>query len=1281
MKITQFYHLDEGDNETCYHVVTQNSIDVGQAKKLEPFLQDLPGQAIVIQNPNTENDVIEVGTRPASVTPWSSNAVSVLQDCGLPVIRIEKTRRLLVPAGEGQEEFIAEVHDRMTECPYPENDPRFLMSFLEVEPEPVFTVPVLVQYEAVLMKTSKEYGLAFDEGLIAHFVKLFQELGRDPTIVELFQIGQMCSDHSRHITWNAKLVLDGKLMPFTLFDLAKEPYKERVAMGTSNDIIAFHDNASAIRGFPVKALVVTSEGRYVTREELRHPILGCETHNYPTSVSAFHGSITGIVGCYRDPQGTGRGAVLLYSSAGFCTGFPRIPGYWIPGEEFVPNVYPPNLATPLKIMLEAPAGAWAGGNQCGVPVIQGFTRAVELMVGQKGKEERYGYLKTLMYAGNTAYLLDEHVEKGKAEPGMAIVQIGGEAYPVGLGGAAGSSQILGSQDAGLDFNAVQRGNPQMARRVANVIRRCIELGNLNPIVSIHDQGAGGPCNVLTELIEKTGGRIRLYKINLGDPTMSVIQIWCAEYQERQGLLIRYEDMERFQAICDDEDCPCEVLGDVTDDGKITVFATPEDEAKGNPCVDLPIERVVSGLPETVIEDSSTESYGKPLVLPDDLTIWEALKRVFRQVDVGSKAYLVHHVDRSVGGLVAQQQCCGPLQLPIADIAVSALAHFSLEGMASAIGEQPTIMMLDQEAGARMALVEAITKLWWARITKWEDISFPANWMWPARLPGEMVKLYRAAKALHDFSLALNLGQGGGKDSSSMAAKLYEQVIKSLETLVIKVYATIKDITKVITPDLKFPGQSSLIHIDLSRGKRRLGGSALAQAFGQLGYECPDMNDPDLLIRTFNTIMQLIDQELILSGHNTTSDGFAVSVMEMAFAGNCGIAVDIPGSESIFGEFFAKEPGGIVEVHKEDESKVLSLLGEANIPAQIIGETNHRKAISISHRGQVVLEADTDELRQMWSETSYQFERLQINPECADSERRNTAIGRPPVYELTFTPKPTAPEIMIRTRKPQVAILREVGTNGEREMATVFMAVGFEARDVPMKSLIAGKQNLDGVSGIVYPGGFSFMDVFGAGKGWAFKIRNNFGLQKMFQNFRNDPGKWSLGVCNGHQTMKWLWWLYPELMHDHPLSVRNLSGAFESRWVNVVIPENTKAMMLQGMGGSKLGVYVAHGEGRFWSPNGEAKDFLDKGLVGMQYLNPAGQVTGEKEFPWNPNGSPLGITCLCSEDGNHLAMMPHPERSYEKWQWPWMPMDWQELKASPWLKMFQNALDSSLEARK
>jgi phosphoribosylformylglycinamidine synthase len=649
---------------------------------------------------------------------------------------------------------------------------------------------------------------------------------------------------------------------------------------------------------------------------------------------------------------------------------------------------------------------------------------------------------------------------------------------------------------------------------------------------------------------------------------------------------------------------------------------------------------------------------------------EALESVLKQVDVGSKAYLTNRVDRSVGGLVAQQQCCGPLQLPVADVAVSALAHFSLEGMASAIGEQPTIMMLNQEAGARMALTEALTNLMWARITRWEDVSFSANYMWPARFPGEMCKLYRAAMALRDISLALGLGQDGGKDSSSMAAMMGEQLIKSPETLVIKVYSTIKDITKVITPDIKFPKQSSLIHIDLANGKRRLGGSALAQAFGQLGDECPDMEDSELLKRTFSLIMQLIDQEIILSGHDTTSDGFAVTAMEMAFAGNCGIDVGIPGNESTMSEFFAKEPGAIIEVYKKDEKSVMSLLEKANVPAKIIGETTIEKTIVISHQGQIVLEAGTDELRQMWSETSYQYERLQINPECADAERRNTAIGRPPVYELTFTPEPTAPEVFIRTKKPKVAILREVGTNGEREMAAAFTAVGFDARDVPIKSLISGKQTLDPFRMSVFPGGFSFMDVFGAGKGLALKIRNNFGLQKMFQDFRQDPRKCSFGVCNGDQTMKWLWWLYPEMMHDHPLSVCNISRAFESLWVNVVIPENTKAMMLKGMGGTKMGIYVAHGEGCFWSPNGGAEEFLKKGLVGMQYINPDGQPT--EKYPWNPNGSPLGITSLCSEDGNHLTMMPHPERSYEKWQWPWMPTDWPELKASPWLKMFQNA---------
>lgn len=1276
-KITQFFRRDSNETETCFHVVSEQSLSIDQCSKLKPFFQEFPEQDIVIQNSGIEGDVVEVGTRPARTTHWSSSAVSVLHDCGLPVERVEVTQRFLVPSSSNREEYIAHAHDRMTECPYPKDVPRFLMSFMDVEPEPVFTVPVLKQEADILREISKKYGLAYDEGLISHFVELFQGLERDPTIVELFQIGQMCSDHSRHITWNANLVLDNERMPYSLFDLAKAPYEERIAKGTSNDIIAFYDNASVIRGFPVMALVVSPDGRYIIRKEYRHPVLGAETHNYPTSVSSFQGAITGLVGCYRDPQGTGRGAVLLFSAAGFCTGYPRIEGYPISGEEFVPNVYPLNLEHPRDIMIGAPAGAWSGGNQCGVPVLHGFTRAIELIVGDEKERERYAYLKTLMYAGNTAYILDMHTKKGKAEKGMDVDQIGGPAFLVGLGGATGSSQILGSQDANLDFSAVQRGNPQMARVVANVIRRCIELGIRNPIVSIHDQGAGGPCNVLTELIEKTGGRIRLYKINLGDPTMSAVQIWCAEYQERQGILIRPEDREMFQQICDEEDCPLEVLGKVTDDGKITVYATREDEDKGIAVVDLPIEKVVSGLPETVIKDTSTKPYGRPLIIPDALTIPQALEKVLQQVDVGSKAYLVNRVDRSVGGLVAQQQCCGPLQLPVSDVAVSALAHFSLKGMASAIGEQPTIMLLNQEAGARMALTEAITNLMWARVTQWEDIGFPANYMWPARFPGEMCKLYRAAVALRDFSIALGLGQGGGKDSSSMAAMLVEELIKSFETLVINVFCPIEDISKVITPDIKFAGQSFLIHIDLARGKRRLGGSAFANALGQPGDVCPDMKDAGLLIRCFNTVMELIDRQLILSGHDTTGDGFAVTALEMAFSGNCGIDIVIPGQENIFGEFFAKEPGAIVEVLNNEVDTVLGIFDDNDVPAVVVGKTLDEKRITISNQNKVQLDDSTDKLRQQWSETSYQFERLQINRECADAERRNTAVGLPPVYELTFEPKSFFPEIITRTKKPLVAILREKGTNGEREMAAAFTAAGFEAHEVPMKKLISGKITLDKYPGIVFPGGFSFMDVFGAGKGWAFKIRYNDMLRGQFMRFRNDPKKWSLGVCNGDQSLKWLWWLYPDLKEHHPLSVQNVSGAFESRWVNITIPENTRAKMLKGMGDTKMGVYVAHGEGRFWSSSISANNLFADGLVGMQYIGPDGLPAGEDKYPENPNGSELGIASLCSHDGNHLTMMPHPERSYELWQWPWLPHGWESLEASPWMKIFQNAYEMSV----
>ena len=549
-------------------------------------------------------------------------------------------------------------------------------------------------------------------------------------------------------------------------------------------------------------------------------------------------------------------------------------------------------------------------------------------------------------------------------------------------------------------------------------------------------------------------------------------------------------------------------------------------------------------------------------------------------------------------------------------------------------------------------------------------------MWPARSPGEMCKLYRAAKSLEVFSLELGIAQDGGKDSGSMALKMLEQLIKSPETLVCKVYASIEDVRKVITPDIKLPGESFLIHIDLSKGKRRLGGSAFAQSLGQLGDECPDMEDPGLLIRTFNLIMQLIDQDLILSGHDTTSDGLAVTVMEMAFAGNCGININIPGGEDVYAEMFAKEPGAAIEVHDDCLITVTSFLRKEGIPFLKLGKTTPDKLISIAHQGQSTLSDDSDKMRQLWEETAYQIERLQINPDCADAEKKNTATGRPPVYELTFIPKPTAPEILTRTIKPKVAILREQGTNGEREMAAAFEYVGFDARDVLMKHLISGKMTLDGFSGLVWSGGFSFMDVFGGGKGAALKIEYNNVLQTMFQIFRNGPSKWSLGVCNGDQIMKWLKWLYPEMGNDHPLSIKNVSRAFESRWLNVKIPKNTRAMMLQGMGGSKLGVYIAHGEGRFWTPSGKTDYFLENGLVGMQFIDPDGEST--EKYPFNSNGSADGITSLCSECGNHLAMMPHPERTFQRSRLPWKPMKWNDLKASPWIKMFQNAYDYSVE---
>jgi phosphoribosylformylglycinamidine synthase len=1252
--------------EYCFNVDASAPLSSNELSILRQLLADGFISETLSETPigPAGQEVVELGPRMNFATAYSTNIVAICQTCGLgKVTRIERSRRYLLPSGADKGRFIREHHDRMTECLYDQPLQTFETGIV---PEPVFEIPLLEKGPDALLEIP---GLAMDAWDRKLYYEYFvKEERRNPTIVEIRDLDNANSEHSRHGYFKGKLMIDGVAMPETLMEIVKSTLKAN----PSNSIIAFKDNSSGMKGFDCWTILPGEPGKpapFKKQKMQYHIIFTAETHNFPTGVAPFPGAETGTGGRIRDVQATGKGGLVVAGTAAYCVANLLIPGYDLPWED-KNSVYPLSLASPLTIEIRASDGASDYGNKFGEPVILGFTRSFDERL-QNG--DRWAWIKPIMFTGGIGQIDDSHIEKGEARNGMLIVQVGGPAYGIGLSGGSASSKLQGENEEELDFNAVQRGDAEMEQKMNRVIRACIEMGGHSPIISAHDQGAGGPANVLKELVEKTGGKIELRRIKLGDPTLSALQIWIAEYQERCGFLIHPKRLEEFKSMCEREKVNGEVLGEVTGDGRFVVH----DERDDSTPVNLNLAKVLGNMPQKTFKDERKVDSLKPLELPEGLTVEEALSRVLRNLAVGSKRFLTNKVDRSVTGLIARQQCCGPLQLTVGDVAVIAQSHFGLTGAATSIGEQPIKMLVNPKAGARMAVGEALTNMVWAQISRLEDVKCSANWMWAPKLPGEGAALYDAACAMRDLMVQLGIAVDGGKDSLSMATRVGDEIVKSPRELVISAYATMPDITKVITPDIKNPGHSKLIFIDIAQQKARLGGSALAHVYGQVGNESPDVDDPETLKRAFHAIQKLMSENLILAGHDVSDGGIITTFLEMAFAGNCGLRFRMDGSWSTFERLFAEELGAVIECHRNDVKKVLQILDSFRLPSILIGETTEEKKILVTYRSQKVLESDMPILREWWEETSYHIERLQMNSQCADEERKNIFDRKGPSYVIPFKLKPTPASILKAKSKPEVAILREEGSNGDREMTSAFYQAGFSPWDVTMNDLITGRMTLERFRGLVSVGGFSYADVPESAKGWAAAIRFNENLRKMFDDFYRRSDTFSLGVCNGCQLfalLGWVPWLgIPD--HQQPRFVQNLSGRFESRWATVKILESP-AIMFKGMADSTLGIWVAHGEGRLYFPDPTLMgEVIDKKLVPVVFVDDEGRVDRKvsKSYPFNPNGSPFGITGLCSPDGRHLAMMPHPERSFLKWQWPWLPGDLKDgVRESPWIQMFQNA---------
>ena len=1254
--------------EECYQIEASSPLTSDQLRVVKLILADGFVIETVAEKARIQDgdQFVRIGPRLNFATPDSSNLITQCHACGIPQItRIEKFLHYRYKDA-AEKDVIVASHDKMTECEYPKSLSTFDSG---VVPEPVWEVDMIRGGPDALLEIE---GLPFDAYDRQRYYDYFVgKLKRNPTCVEIFDLANADSDHSRHHAFKGKIVIDGEEMPGTLMDIVRATWEAN----PDNSVIAFHDNASAIQGFECWSLLPENPGRVsrYTRKKLTYHILfTAETHNFPSGVAPYPGAETGLGGWYRDGKNPGRGALVLFALAGYCTGRLNIPGYPLPWEQdFADFQYPHNLASGLQVAVEASNGVSDYGNCLGVPAKGGFFRSFGIRLPWG---ERVEFVKPIVYVGGGGIIDSRHTKKGEAIKGLRIVQIGGPAYNVGFGGGAASSMHQGENVAELDFNAVQRGDPEMERKGAEVIKTCVEMGDDNPIISAHDQGAGGPGNVLKELVEKSGGLVHVRRIKLGDPTLSTLQIWVAEYQERFAFLVHPDKMDIFEAICRRENVNCENLGEVTGDGKFTVI----DDNDGSTPVNIDLDFVLGDVPQKVFKDERVVHDLQPVTLPEDLTFESALLRVLTEPSVACKSWLVDKVDRHVLGRTALQQAVGPLGLPLADCSITALSPIDTVGSVAALGEQPYKLLVDPAAGGEMAIAEMLTNMVWALITDLRDIKCSANWMWAPKVKGERAAMYDTAVAIRDLMIAISIAIDGGKDSLSMATHILNETVKSLRQLVIGGYAPCPDIRKFVTPDIKCPGNSLIVLVDPSKGQARLGGSTLAHVYGgQIGNDSPRIEYADLLVRAFQLTQEFIRDGLILSGHDRSDGGLAVALVEMAFGGNCGLDLQIESKHSVIQNMLAEEVGLLYEIEPRHEDRVLSMLHSLGVPAKVIGKTTPQNQISLKYNESDELNLPMTTLRWEWMKTSMHLEAQQSKAENSMSivrEKYETLnAARAPIYKIPFSPKPTAPEIMLRAKKYPTIVLRDEGTNGYEEMIVAAELAGLDPFNVHMTDLLNGLVSLDDFLFLIIPGGFSHKDVPQSGKGFAAKIKFNERVWEMLQRFIERPNTLTAGICNGCQvnTLLGLVPWHGIKPAKQPRMIRNKSGMFESPWVHLRV-NDSPSVLHRGMAGTVFGAWVAHGEGQFYFPDAEVFDkTVEQKLITMQYVDHTGKPT--QKYPLNPNGSPLAIAGLTTPDGRHTVCMPHPiDRSFYSWQCQWLPDEFKDLEVTPWLKMYQNA---------
>ena len=1288
-------------SEFWYFAASDARLTADDAAKLEALID---AQSVAAPQLSDGLNLFLVTPRLGTVSPWASKATDIAHNCGLSQItRIERGMAVWVSGRLNEDEkraWASLLHDRMTESVLPDFQAAAKL-FAHPEAQTFATVDVLGGGRDALVKANTELGLALSPDEIDYLVENYRALNRNPSDVELMMFAQANSEHCRHKIFNADFVLNGQAQEKSLFRMIRDTH-EAHPEGT---VVAYKDNASIIEGAKIWRFyphAAENQG-YRFAEEDTHILMKVETHNHPTAIAPFAGAATGAGGEIRDEGATGRGARPKAGLTGFTVSNLNIPGFAQPWEQ--PYGKPGHLASALDIMIDGPIGGAAFNNEFGRPNLLGYFRTFE----QEFDGQMRGYHKPIMIAGGLGNIQAQQTHKNEIPEGALLIQLGGPGMLIGLGGGAASSMDTGSNDSSLDFNSVQRGNPEIERRAQEVIDRCWQLGEANPIIAIHDVGAGGLSNAFPELVNDAGrGAVfKLRDVPLEEHGLTPLQIWCNEAQERYVLSVLPENLDTFSALCERERCPFAVVGTATDDGHLQV----RDDLYSNNPVDLPLNVLLGKPPKTTRRDetvrrAATEGspFGKKAFSGSQIDLKEAAYRVLRLPAVAAKNFLITIGDRSVGGLTARDQMVGRYQTPVADCAVTMMGFDTYRGEAMAMGEKPAVALFDAPASGRMCIGEAVTNLAAVNIGDIGNIKLSANWMAACGNAGEDEKLYRTVQAVSETCQDLGISIPVGKDSLSMKTVWTDDgeqksVISPL-SLVITGFAPVADVRKTVTPELKNVADSVLLLVDLGFGKARMGGSALAQVYNETGGEAPDIDAGSL--KAFYDVMQkLVAEDKLLAYHDRSDGGLFATLAEMAFAARCGLDIDLnlllaqtfitnhtalsqslrteevkalaEWQETIARTLFNEELGAVIQVRKQDVADIINLFYQQQLHHNVfeIGTLTDENTLIIRDGQTHLISDNLIKLQQTWQETSHAIQRLRDNPACADSEfaligdNDRSALFADVKFDVN---EDIAAPFVNSGAKPKIAILREQGVNGQIEMAAAFTRAGFDAYDVHMSDLMAGRAKLADFQMLAACGGFSYGDVLGAGEGWAKTILFHPALREQFAAFFARQDTLALGVCNGCQMMSNLAEIIPG-SQGWPKFKRNRSEQFEAR-LSMVEVAKSPSLILAEMQGSRLPVVVSHGEGRAdFAHLGRDGNSVSDGLnIALQYIDGVGAVT--QTYPLNPNGSLQGIAGVTNADGRVTIMMPHPERVYRAAQMSWKPEDWTEL--SGWYRLFAGA---------